>query len=553
MRATPALPRDTLRGLIDRSEEWLVARVLEHAKAQRDATWTATLRAAWRPAVRGYSTALSDFLRITAPSAPEAPDGCGAATEAADAFGRDEARRHRAGGVPSEVVLGLMSCYRAGYLDLLRTAPDLPRPGEAALLIHRFFDRVEIGFHRAGAWRDDEAALADLYRTCVETLDDAVVLIDANQATIQINRTAARLFFEPGPAVADPRSAAPPESWRNRRLEALARSAEDLDVEEWLETAFGTHLFHIRKRRPTAAGDRASGAVLVLRDITARHRTDQALQEAHRSLESHLSRHTRHLRATIDRLTQSNADLERFAYVASHDLQEPLRMVASYTQLLARRYGDLLDDDGRTYVNFAVDGAQRMHDLIEDLLSFARVNTRGASLVACDSGECLIQALHDLGQALGRDKARICVGAMPRVVADPIQLAQLFQNLIGNAVKFRHPEAPADVGVDAIRQGARWRFGIRDRGIGVQEADRERVFAIFQRLHGREAYSGTGIGLAVCKRIVERHGGTIALEETPGGGTTVTFDLAAAAEDGPEGDSGGPPASRPATSSAERR
>lgn len=244
-------------------------------------------------------------------------------------------------------------------------------------------------------------------------------------------------------------------------------------------------------------------------DVTARKRAERALEE-----------HAREL-------ARSNADLEQFANVASHDLQEPLRMVASYTQLLAKRYGGRLDDRADRWIGYAVDGANRMQTLINDLLEYSRVGTRGGELSPVSAQAALEAALANLRIAIREAGAEVTHTPLPVVQGDGTQLIQLFQNLIGNAVKFRGEQAPQVV-VSATLEGDEWVFSVRDNGIGIPPEFTERIFVIFQRLHERERYAGTGIGLAICKRIVERHGGRIWLETAPGAGCTFFFTLLAA-------------------------
>ena len=217
------------------------------------------------------------------------------------------------------------------------------------------------------------------------------------------------------------------------------------------------------------------------------------------------------LREKNTELTRSNAELEQFAYIASHDLQEPLRMVASFAQLLSRRYQGTLDERGEKYIGYIVEGAYRMQQLINDLLTYSRVDTRGHPSVSVDCVRSVEQALFNLQVAIREAGARVDVGMLPTIQADETQINQLFQNLIGNAIKF-HSNEPAEVRVWAERDGPAWRFAVRDNGIGIEAQYAERIFIIFQRLHGREQYSGTGIGLAVCKKIVQRHGGKIWFE-----------------------------------------
>jgi len=223
-------------------------------------------------------------------------------------------------------------------------------------------------------------------------------------------------------------------------------------------------------------------------------------------------------------LERSNQELQQFAYVASHDLQEPLRMVTSYLQLLERRYKGKLDADADDFIHFAVDGASRMRDLIQALLAYSRVGTHGTPLQAIDSQGVLDRVLENLQVAIAESNATVTHDPLPTVVADAYQLSQLLQNLVGNAIKFRGERRPA-IHVSVENRGRDWLFSVQDNGIGIEPRYAERIFAIFQRLHTRDEYPGTGIGLAVCKRIVERHGGRIWVESEPGQGSTFYFTL----------------------------
>jgi signal transduction histidine kinase len=233
------------------------------------------------------------------------------------------------------------------------------------------------------------------------------------------------------------------------------------------------------------------------------------------------------IRRYADELTRSNQELQQFAYIASHDLQEPLRMVTSYLQLLERRYHGQLDADADEFIQFAVDGAQRMHELIRDLLAYSRVGTLGGPFVPVDCERVFGQVLDNLKVAIRESEATVTCDPLPAVMADPIQLGQLFQNLIGNAIKFRGQRSP-EIHVSATRHDGDWLISVRDNGIGIEAQYAERIFVIFQRLHTREEYPGTGIGLAVCKRIVERHGGRIWVESQPGQGATFSFTIPSA-------------------------
>ena len=248
------------------------------------------------------------------------------------------------------------------------------------------------------------------------------------------------------------------------------------------------------------------GAVAVMRDITERKRAEEKI--AH----------------TLAELERSNKELELFAYVASHDLQEPLRMVSSYTQLLARRYEGQLDDKARKYIHYAVDGAARMQTLIDDLLAYSRVGARSKPLETIASSSPLDKARRNLAARIKETAAVITNDELPTVRADPAQLLLVFQNLLSNALKFHRADSPS-VHVAAQDRGSEWMFSVKDNGIGIEPQHAERIFVIFQRLHTREEYPGTGIGLAICKRIVERHGGKIWLESEPGKGATFFFTI----------------------------
>jgi PAS domain S-box-containing protein len=239
-----------------------------------------------------------------------------------------------------------------------------------------------------------------------------------------------------------------------------------------------------------------------------------------------------HLGQIVDELRRSNEELGQFAYIASHDLQEPLRMVASYTQLLSRRYKGRLDADADEFIAFATDGATRMQRLIEDLLAYSRVGTTGADPHATSSEAALEQALANLRAAVKESGAVVTYEDLPVVWADEMQLTQVFQNLVGNAIKYHGVEAPK-VHICAARDNGsadegtagRWNFAVSDNGLGINPEYFDKIFGVFQRLHKRDEFAGTGIGLAICKKIVERHGGAISVESQPGLGSTFHFSL----------------------------
>jgi PAS domain S-box-containing protein len=260
-------------------------------------------------------------------------------------------------------------------------------------------------------------------------------------------------------------------------------------------------------------------------DITEYQVAQEALQKLADELEDRVEERT-------GALTRSNAALQEFAHTVSHDLQEPLRMVTSYLQLLAKRYQGRLDQDADEFIGYATDGARRMHELVQSLLDFSRVTIRAEPLRPTDAASALADALGNLEVAIAEAGGVVTFDndSLPRVSADPVQLTEVFQNLVGNALKFRGEEAPL-VRVTAVREGGAWRLSVADNGIGIDPEHFERIFEIFQRLHARGDYPGTGLGLALCKRIVERHGGRIWVESQPGRGSTFHFTLKACHDD----------------------
>jgi PAS domain S-box-containing protein len=232
---------------------------------------------------------------------------------------------------------------------------------------------------------------------------------------------------------------------------------------------------------------------------------------------------------TLD-MRRSNTELEQFAYVISHDLHEPLRMVSSYTQLLAKRYRNELDADANEFISYAADGAQRMQALLNDLLGYSRVGTRGKPFALVDCQRVVEQAMSNLRIAIEECGASVTYDVLPGVLGDEGQLVRLFQNLIGNGIKFRGAEAPC-VHISALRWHNIVTFSVKDNGIGIDPQHSRTIFEIFRRLHTREEYPGTGMGLAICRKIVERHGGRISVQSRPGEGSTFFFTISMAGDE----------------------
>lgn len=351
-----------------------------------------------------------------------------------------------------------------------------------------------------------------LLHTLMDNLPDLIYFKDTASRFTRINRAHARALglAEPGEAVGktdfDFFPADQSHEFCGDEREIFETGRPLLDKIEVIRTAtLGMRWFSATKVPVFHEGE-VVGLVGVSRDVTDRVKADLEMKKV------------------AEELRRSNEDLQQFAYVASHDLQEPLRMVASYTQLLARRYRDRLDDDANEFIQFAVDGATRMQGLINDLLQYSRVGTRGVAFERLDLRHALDRSVANLQVAIEESGAAITHDPLPVVDADPGQMAQLFQNLVGNALKFRGEQPPV-IHVGCERSGGEWVISVRDNGIGIDPQYAERIFLIFQRLHGKGEYPGSGIGLSICKKIVTRHGGRIWVESAPEGGSVFCFTL----------------------------
>jgi light-regulated signal transduction histidine kinase (bacteriophytochrome) len=289
---------------------------------------------------------------------------------------------------------------------------------------------------------------------------------------------------------------------------ALAGESRSFD----LDTVDGTASYWVQMAPLRDELGQVIGGMAISRDITARRDAERALE------------------ARAGDLERSNAELEQFAYVASHDLSEPLRMVSSYLQLLRRRYHGRLDADADEFIDFAVGGAGRMRSLIDDLLTYSRTGRVDRPLAPVATAEVARRVADDLRGPDAGLAPVVRIGELPTVMGDAQQLGQLFQNLIGNALKFVPEDRTPEVSVSAERDDTQWVFAVEDNGIGIDPAHAERIFRMFQRLHSRDEYPGTGIGLAIAKKVVERHGGTISAAPRPEGGSRFSFTLPAVRE-----------------------
>ncbi|MEO8605587.1 MAG: PAS domain S-box protein [bacterium] len=368
--------------------------------------------------------------------------------------------------------------------------------------------------------RAEEAAQrarsAQLFADLLESAPDAMVVSDGGGAVVFANSQAERLFEMPrAELLGRPIGTLIPDELREQR-HALGTASVEADGQR----RDGSRVPVEIKLRLLETDD---GPLLTsaIRDITDRRRAEAEIRHLNADLERRVVERT-------GELARSNADLEQFAYVASHDLQEPLRAVASYTQLLARRYSDRLDGDALRFIERSAAAVGRMQALIRDLLAYSRVDTRGGAIQPTDCGALLVDVLEDLQASIVESGAVITHDPLPVIAGDPSQLRQLLQNLLGNAIKFCG-STPPQVHVSASEAEGAWHFAVRDNGIGIEPEYNERIFIIFQRLHSRRDYPGTGVGLAICKKIVERHGGRIWIDSAVGNGTTVRFHLPAKA------------------------
>jgi PAS domain S-box-containing protein len=376
------------------------------------------------------------------------------------------------------------------------------------------------------------------YRAVAQTAHDAIVIADGEGRIVGWNPAAERMFGRTeSEALGKPVGIIIPDRYLAAHEKGMVRY-------------LATGEIHILGRTLEMEGIRSNGQVFpieftvstwtsgqdryfaaLIRDITERRTMEDSLRRFAEELEARVDQRTREvvrahkdLERRASELARSNKDLEQFAYVASHDLQEPLRMVASFTQLLAERYRGKLDPDGDEFIQFAVQGAQNMQQLIRDLLLYARVSSEGRPLEPTPLDEVLDKALATLEPLLQECRAKILREPLPVVPVDRVQGAQLLQNLLGNAIKFRDWR-PLEIQIGARQKGEEWLFWVKDNGIGMEPKYLDRIFTLFHRLHSRGEYPGTGIGLSLCKRIVERHGGRIWAKSLPGEGSTFYFTL----------------------------
>ena len=411
--------------------------------------------------------------------------------------------------------------YALGAVDYI-FAPALPEVLRAKATVFIDLHRKTAQVGRQADWLREEAerraaAMETRLRWLLDRLDVGVFRAERDGNLLEANRAFLALLGLPDLAEANRRGL-----WNLLpRLREMTSSLEGPETFRTGDVPYEGPDGQVRWLAGTATAIRRPEGADVLKgiveDVTARHRAEEELRAAHGRLESQARE-----------LARSNADLQRFAHVVSHDLQEPLRMVATFTDLLSRRWGDRLDAEALQYLSFAREGAERMQGMIHGLLEFCALEATPERRGAADLGLLLDRVLDDLRVAVGEAGADVTRGDLPVVAGDDLLLGNVLQNLVANALKFRREGVPPRVRVEAERRGEEWVVSVADNGIGVDPDAADRLFMIFRRLPGSERFPGHGLGLAVCKRIVERHGGRIWLDASPGGGATFRFSLPAA-------------------------
>ncbi|HZK65775.1 MAG TPA: ATP-binding protein [Puia sp.] len=440
------------------------------------------------------------------------------------------------------------------------TLKDIRPQQDAARVIASVDQRHEKSYSFSGVWKHlkkgGEPLYAEISSHLIELEEKRAVLVLANDITgkhiaaEQLRQNEARLkqaqiFAKMGHWEVN--FAANTSTWSDEayRIYGLEPDNHQLNFEAWMSFIHPDDLAHVKneisKSEPTL-DDSSFYHRIILKDGTIKQVLSESRYEfdengkpvglygivydltERRRIEKELKDLNKQLTERAAELATSNADLERFAYVASHDLQEPLRMVSSFLELLEKKYKSQLDDTAAQYIHFAVDGAARMKTLIMDLLEYSRIGTNQDAFTNTDMDEVVSQVLNTLEEKMKEKKTQLSVGHMPVVRANRTQMLQMLQNLISNAFKYNRAAVP-EIQIGCTEEREVWKFHVADNGIGIDERYFEKIFVIFQRLHNRSEYSGTGIGLSICRKIAEKHGGSIWLESIPGKGSTFYFTL----------------------------
>lgn len=510
---------EELARLIQESEDWLILRVLTYAKERGYTKYTSTLREAWRISIVGLSGSIAAAAELF-DGPPELGPDDDFATDPIAAFGVEEARRHRERGVTLGMFLGLTKYYRQSYVDLVEES-DATAENKALWrsFVERCFDRIELGFTLEWSAREESDRTIELqennrsitneknkYLTAFESVKGPILLLDENDCLDNWNLTASATFTgleRSGATYYDYERSKTALPWLAEALEELNGSGKDaMEVELWLETLDGHRCFVAHLKRMLDVSHKYSGTVVVLHDITSR-------------------------KSAEDEIFRINKELEAFAYSVAHDLRTPLRGVVGFAELVARDHSEQVDAEGHRKLQVIQESAREMGDLINGLLEFSRQGSCELQHTEIDMDELMREVIAVEREAAADREFDIEVGELPTAIGDRTAIREVFANLVGNAVKYTKKRSVAEISVRGRRRDGVAIFTVQDNGVGFDMKYAGQVFNVFQRLHDREEFEGTGIGLALVQRIVNRHGGQVWVESEEDQGAAFHVSLPA--------------------------
>jgi len=509
-----------------------MARILNYAAQNGYVAYTSTLAEAWRLSIHGLSASLLDALSRIDTGLELHPDE-DYTHDSITLFGIQEAKRHRQRGISIGMFMGLFKYYRQGYLDLVESI-ELSYLEKSRIInfFHRFFDRIELGLCSEWVAGSDAERIVELqatnrtmtneknkYLTLFESLSQPVILLDQKGTVARINQAAAEWLN-----VLDDRHYSIDDDLTaiNRNLQGKCFDTIFPWLQEILHKVDTSHKTIVEHHRIRLDNRYREMDVLCSAMCDVSQKFDGfVLVFSDRSKEYDL---IAELQTTQTQLTASNKRLEQFAYAASHDLREPLRMISSYLELLLEQYAVHLDERGNRFLHHARSGASRLQAMIDSLLDLSRLHSSGRDVQRIPMAKVVASAIEGMKERIRETSAEINIGNLPEVLVDKTQMILVMQNLISNAIKFHKGLRPT-VSISGRRKMQDWLIAVEDNGIGIGATDRERIFQAFARLHSHQEYEGTGLGLAICQAIIERHGGRIWVESAAGGGSVFYFSL----------------------------